>query len=491
MRAWRTLALASLLLLPALEALARLGGGESYGGGSRGGGGHGGGGGGGDGGFLVDLLLWLLIRNPKVGLPVLAIVVVVVLVRHGMRSKYRAGSVVAGSDRAVTSRRTDLFGPLRARDPSFSEPLFLDLVQLVYVRAAEARTAGAFDHLRTYLSSRVVERFTADGRCEVRNVLIGSSRVAAVSVGARHARITVDFETNLTEVRDGRPTQLLSRERWVFQRDADTLSPGPDQMQALRCPSCGAAAETRPDGTCVHCSTPVADARLQWQVADVQVLERRPVRALELTPGGGEEVGTELPTVLDPDLPAASRALLARRPDFTWEGFTSWVRQVFGKMQSAWADQAEERLRPYETDHLFQSHRFWIEQYRRSGLRNHLEDIEVERIVPVKVSMDAYYEAVTVRVQAKMRDFTLDKAGNVVSGTRRFKRRFSEYWTFVRASGAAKTKDPLDAEHCPSCGAALDRVSEGGVCGYCETKITAGEHSWVLSAIAQDEAYEG
>ena len=96
---------------------------------------------------------------------------------------------------------------------------------------------------------------------------------------------------------------------------------------------------------------------------------------------------------------------------------------------------------------------------------------------------------VTVRLFAKMIDYTADQGGKVVGGHAKKARIFSEYWTFVRAVGhKAEVKS---AEVCPNCGAPLDRVDLGGICGYCDTRITGGEHSWVLSTITQDEVYAG
>ena len=43
----------------------------------------------------------------------------------------------------------------------------------------------------------------------------------------------------------------------------------------------------------------------------------------------------------------------------------------------------------------------------------------------------------------------------------------------------------------PCCGAPLDNVSQTGVCGYCDTKITTGDFDWVLSRIDQCEVYSG
>src|SRR5438046_7606426 len=70
----------------AVEAFARVGGGQSYGGG-----GHGGGGGGGGIGALVYLLirflLWLTIEHPVIGIPVDIIVVILIILWFARSAK--------------------------------------------------------------------------------------------------------------------------------------------------------------------------------------------------------------------------------------------------------------------------------------------------------------------------------------------------------------------------------------------------------------------
>ena len=66
--------------------------------------------------------------------------------------------------------------------------------------------------------------------------------------------------------------------------------------------------------------------------------------------------------------------LLARRPDLDLGAFKDRVSAIFHKLQEAWSEQRWELARPYETDALFQVHRFWMERYRRHGLVNRLED---------------------------------------------------------------------------------------------------------------------
>ena len=169
--------------------------------------------------------------------------------------------------------------------------------------------------------------------------------------------------------------------------------------------------------------------------------------------------------------------------------FQQTVTTAFMAMQEAWSALKWEKARPYQTDRLYQSNRFWIENYRRSGYRNHLADIHIDRIQPVKITLDAYYEAITVRIYARMLDWTTDADGKLIGGSDKQPKIFSEYWTFVRS--ATQASEGWDGSSCPSCGAPLDKISASGVCGYCDTKISSGQFSWVVSAITQDESYAG
>ncbi len=46
----------------------------------------------------------------------------------------------------------------------------------------------------------------------------------------------------------------------------------------------------------------------------------------------------------------------------------------------------------------------------------------------------------TVRIFAKMLDYTEDAEGKVVEGSKKKKRKFSEYWTFIRRIGSKERK---------------------------------------------------
>lgn len=472
-------------------AWARAGGGHSFGGG--GGGGFSGGGGGFSGGGFSSggggsfrgggngdgLLYFLLLEHPFIGL--LVIIGFVVYVKMNSERQVQGGRVHRTAPRTPP---TMSFALLRKSDPGFSRTLFMDLARLVFTRAHEERGRNNWDALRPFVSPAAIKELEAVGG-DVRDVIIGSAQIEGQEVARNLTRLTVAFTANVTEG----GTHRYVEEQWRFVRAAGATSLGPDKMRTLACPNCASPIETRTDGSCRNCDTVITDARLQWQVEGVRRRAAKVVERIEVNLGGsGMEVGTDLPTAIDANLAAEQRKLTARHPDFHWVAFREKVSAIFLKIQDAWTTGRWELARPYETDFLFQQHRYWIERYKREGLTNHLTDIRVSDVVPARIDLDPYCEAVTVRIFASMKDSTVDRNGKLVGGDPRNPRSFSEYWTFVRSVNAHRG---AGEEGCPSCGAPLDRVSEAGVCGYCDAKVTGGDFDWVLTSIDQDEVYRG
>jgi len=495
-------AVMALMLLAGDEAWARVGGGHSY---SSGGGSSSSSSGSSSSGgeaAIARLLIWLCLEHPIIGIPVTVVVVggfLYIKMKDNSRgsSKKQPQRTHSGGNRVERPhpvqqqrrRRSETsLDALTERDPNFSEPLFLDLVHLIFIRAHEARSTGAFGPLAPFLSEQAAASLKTGGET-VSEVVVGACAVTSLRITGDVARFVVSYEANYTESLKGSPARLFTKEQWTFQRAASAHSPGPDRMQALRCPSCGNAVETRPDGTCVYCDSVITDGQLQWQAVAISVTDRRAVRPPHLQLGGGPEPGLERPTLQAPDLQANLRAIRARHPDFEMSQFRETAAQAFMAMQEAWSELDWERARPYQTDRLYQSNRFWIEAYKRSGYQNHLADIKIDRMQPARITLDAWYESITVRIYARMKDWTTDDRGKVIGGSDKQAKIFSEYWTFVRS--ATQSKESWDGKGCPSCGAALDRLSETGVCGYCDSKITTGQFTWVLSAITQDESYTG
>lgn len=472
-------------------AWARVGGGQSYGGGG------GSSSGGGDGaGFLLYLLIRLVFEVPVIGVPVLIAVVIGFLVMNANSARQLKGNLSSQEARqwsetvTPTRRAGQDLAELRRGDANFSTPLFLDFVTLLYTRVQTERT-GDLASLAGYVASEVRQSLVQQTRSaaiqEVRDVVVGSARITGLTLGPVQS-LKVDLETNFVEVGASGACPVYSVECWTLVRRAGVLSKGPQDITRLACPSCGSPAEFRADGSCPYCGQRAGNGAFAWVLQGIQVRSRVPRPRLDL-PQGGEEIGTEDPTRMQPGFEMRRKEFTVRHPDFSWPDFERRVRHVFLSLQQSWSQGRWELARPFETDHLFSTHRYWLEAYARQGLVNRIEDVEIVKVLPVRIETDAWFDAMTVRIWASARDWTEEVgSGRLVAGSRDRERRFSEYWTFLRRSSFQR-QGSGDPAACPSCGAPLE-IGMSGVCPYCDTKVTTGEFDWVLSQIEQDEAYE-
>jgi ribosomal protein L37AE/L43A len=502
----RRLFLLLLVLLVAASAVARVGGGDSYGGssssssssgsssgssssgsyggsssdsygGSSSGGDSRGGGGGGGGGALIFV-----------------VIATISFTIYSFRREELDSVVRIATDRAAIERTEPAPQPvklsaLRRFDPNFSEITFSDFCYSLYARAHEARGRRGLDQYAPYLSAaaqrELLSRNVADLR-EVKGIIIGSFRVARMR-GLYRAVITVEvlFESNYTEVVGAKEKAWYVREQWTLERLRDILSPPPEKAKADHCPRCGAALRTRTDGSCELCGAKIESGAFQWFVQSIALMERRE-RGPVLT-GGGVEVGTERPTVYQRHLADALAKYREAHPDFDKDRFLERVREIAIELQNAWTARDWERVRPLESEGLFQMHRYWIDAYLRQKLRNVVDDLVIDRIEIVKVDSDAFYESITVRIFASGRDSTVNEEGRVVGGSKEATRIWSEYWTFIRTRGAEAGTGKMT---CPNCGATV-LAGATGICQYCNGKLTAGSFDWILSRIEQDESYAG
>jgi len=476
-------------LLVAADVWARVGGGESYSGGSSSGGSSSGGSSGDGGGglelvyYLVRFLFWLTINHPLIGIPVDIVVIVIGVRWFRSRGNMKGLSVSSVGQAAAPAVRLET---LRRFDPNFSEITFSDFCYSLYARAHDARGRGKLDQYAPYLSASAREtlrRVGPQGLREVRGVVIGSFRILSVGgLDTDTLNVTIAVESNYTEVTDAGPQSWYVDERWVLERRRDILSPPPEKAKADHCPRCGAALSTRTDGSCDYCGVKIENGSFQWYVRAITQVKRE-TRGPLLTSNVPEQ-GTSRPTVWQPHILEHRRALEAAHGGFDWDAFRRRVQQVAVELQDAWTARDWERVRPLETDGLFQMHRYWIDAYRKQKLTNIVADFRVTEIEIAKVTTDAFYEAITVRIHAQGRDHTLDESGKVVAGSKTQLRTWTEYWTFIRSrAGHGETK-----VSCPNCGAKL-AAGATGVCEFCGGKLTRGSFDWVLSRIEQDESY--
>ncbi len=486
--------------------LFRPGGGQSYSGSrSSGGGGgsyhssgggsyHSSSGGGGDGGAFFFVLLQLVFRYPAIGIPLIVIVVIVIVVRAKMNSN-ATGTGWASQDLSSVAfeppeedvpattgvpRRT--LDQIRETDPDFSIVLFEDFLYTLYAEMMRARGQQGAMALAAYLSPSVQQVLVAKSMQSVSGIVIGAMRVSSLDRTQSTWRVTLDFETNLTEANQ----RLYVVDRVTVERNLSAKSRPPARSRTLDCPSCGAPLHNLRGDSCTYCKQQVGMGRFDWSVVYFERLQtenRGPLLTSDV-----EETGTDAPTIVDPLSQQELANLRQRDPSFDWNAFQQRVGLAFNEMQIGWSNRDLSKVRPYVSDNLFQTQAYWIDLYVQARARNITEGAQIGRIDLANVICDKYFDAITIRLFATSSDYTIGDDGKLLSGNKSKQRAYSEYWTWIR--GAGKQGPTKTTPNCPSCGAPL-QINQAGSCQYCNVKVTTGEFDWVLSRIEQDDSYTG
>lgn len=489
---------------------ARPGGGHSFSGGGSSGGSSSGGGSsdGGEGiGILIEILFRLFLMLPfeaQIAVIILIIIGTIIyqLKKQGGNKKtstYTRSSGTSSSVGASYQGKSIKIEKLQEEDEHFSETIFLDFAHSMFHKyytyqgqAAKMQTLNPFlsDAVKTIAKSTALYK---QGRSEV---VIGNLYIQDIKTTDKYTKLIVDFHANYTTESNAQLHRHIVVERWVFARKKGLETPFSEKMSALACPNCGAPNDFNDAGICGHCNTLVEAGEMNWMIENIRIQNHQHV-PLKSIGSYAPEVGTQNQTLVDAKLYTYEQQFvhqhkLANFDDY-WINFkNNIVSPTFMAMYQAWATRDDwHKVRHLLTDRLYESNDFWIKLYKEAGLYNRLEQIDLQEVVLSKVSLDKYYEAFTVRVFAACIDYTEKENGTLIGGNKKRPRKFSEYWTFVRRTGVEKPESEFDVAKCASCGAPADKMSDTAVCGYCGVKTNLGEHSWVLSNIAQDEVYRG
>ena len=471
--------------MSALEAL-RPGGGESF----SGGGGHGGGGGGGGAGMIFELIFWvfrLIFFYPAIGVPLLLIVIGYFLwsaYKNHQNKDWDSGPPVE------LKRAVPVTG-LRRLDPDFSQPVFEDFAFRLFSTAQRVRaTVAGLETVAPYVAeaARTELGQRAPIGEPVEQVIVGALRTVRLDVPAEaqgRVQIAVEYEANVAT----KAHTYYSVETWLFGRDAARKSKPPSTSRTFPCPNCGAPWQSAATGTqvCANCGQVVDNGRFDWVVEAVSVAsidERAPSLTTET-----QERGTDLDTYKSSDRDAQWDGLVAADPELTEAAFEKRLSMIYDRLNKGWSANDLSAIRGFVSDGLFDYLQYWVDAYKREGLRNQLTDMRITKVDYAKVSRDKYYDAITIRIWGTGKDFVVkSETGKVVRGSKLSEREYSEYWTLIRSAG--KRGAPHAEPTCGNCGAPL-HVNQSGECEHCGAHVTAGEFDWVLSKIEQDDTYRG
>lgn len=486
----------------ATELEARFGGGGGY---SGGGGGSSGGSGGGEGIgaiiYLVLRLFFLLWNSGPVG-KIFAILLLVGVIAGGVwwtKHKKKQRNAMDKQGRILRSRRSQKrqsagVNQILQSDPNFSRVLFLDFARLVYVKFHESRGGLGRRNdtefaVAPFLSPEI-RKGVKDSNVEVSEVIVGAIEIKNVQTLPDLVRVMVNIKANVVEAPKGqKPQRYFIEQTLTFARPKTGTTQAPEKVLSLGCPNCGSPEEPELNGRCPSCGSLTGGGQMDWQVKRIATTRRETVGP-PVGASGGVEVGTGDPTIFAPDLAAQKRSLSMRDPNFSWASLTRRAKHMFLELQQAWTDLDGKRIRPFLTDTLFDTVRYWLERYKETGVREVIDDVKIQRVEVAKIEHDAWFDAITLRIFASMKEHKLGKDGQQISGSKTKPRSFSEYWTLIRRSDASHDA-PGEPNSCPNCGAPLDKVNMAGVCEYCNGKIVTGNFDWALAIITQDEDYNG
>ncbi len=439
--------------------------------------------------FLTSLIVFVYLGNRKTGEPI--------KVSYGPTSENLAQQALSLQG-AVEN--------LKQSDPNFSKVLFLEFADSLYYKYHTFLGTPQFKDLGPFLAENVRANAQREHRrrqnlnLRVTEAVISNLWITSIRELPTETQMIVELQANYTTSHDHQGQITHNRheveERWLFVRNRTVISPEPDKLRHISCPSCGAPSQFTDAGSCEFCGTQIKAGEMQWAVTNIAVMRQKSlVITTQVT--YAQETGTNLPTIKHPQLSAQIGKFSQQHQITDWKVFMSNFRErivnaYFMAIYEAWSRNTWSKVRHLIADRLYESSLFWIENYKRQGLFNKLDKIEIKNVELASIELDKYYDAFTVRISAACLDYTVNRENKVVGGSDKHLRHFSEYWTFIRRAGLEKPADEgADLTHCPNCGAATDKMGQAADCGYCSAKISTGDFSWVLTAIVQDEAYRG
>ena len=183
-------------------------------------------------------------------------------------------------------------------------------------------------------------------------------------------------------------------------------------------------------------------------------------------------------------------------PNFDAEAFTSWVKEVYLKLQVAWTEKNWNSVRALESTSLYSQHSTQLEDHIRAKTTNVLEKVCIENVrIKEFIENPDGNDTLVVILSSILRDYVIDdETRRVIEGDPK-KDLFTVYQlNFIRQHGSqtqAVNPDQVVSDHCPNCGAPL-KISAVSECDYCGANLSRSPNQWVLDTydvVDEDELY--
>lgn len=174
--------------------------------------------------------------------------------------------------------------------------------------------------------------------------------------------------------------------------------------------------------------------------------------------------------------------LKARDPDFSEDLFITRINNMFIQLQEAWQAKDWKKVRPFESDELFNQHARQLQELIDSRTTNVVDDIGILRTQISDYHDNGATESLDVYMRVRYKDYIIDdNTGKVVEGDPN-REYFMEYELVMsRKKGVAtRLAQNTVVSTCPNCGANVS-INASGECEYCNSVVSNGDFDWVLT----------
>lgn len=463
----------------ATTAFARIGGGESFDSGNS----DSDSGGGGDASAIIEILLWLIIRHPKVGIPVTIIVVVGFVIWK--RSQDGDTSTRKAIDKAETERRTHVsaaavegwVAALKAKDPQFDLMKFFDRTKRQFLELQDAWFKRNLEPVRKYLSDATFQRLVTQLKLMqllgVRDAIADPQVLDLQIIGLEqnesydsvHIRVTAQLcdsespanasdEEALAAARKKKPEQFI--EVWTFLRKPGAVTKVEGDVSQGKCPNCGAPFEGGAANTCEFCGAIVNSGNYDWVLA-------------EITQGSQFQ-----PHPMTPDGLVKARQ---SDPTLTTEALEDRASLVFWKWVESQSLGDPSRLAKVATAGFQEEVKGGIEHLAKQGKQKFFVECAVGGVNAQQLTQADGKDIAAVEIKWSA------KIGIGPKGTKppALPSQPQRYVMLLERSIGAKSSadNGMSTNRCPQCAAPLTDNGQPS-CEFCGTLLSSGEKDWVM-----------
>lgn len=468
-----------LFALIALPALARIGGGEHYDSGNSSSGG-----GGGDGGAIVELLVWLIIRHPAVGIPLTILVVVGYLVWKRMNDG--DSSTRKAIDRAEAARRTAVSSQavegwvqaLKAKDPDFDLMKLFDRVRRQFIELQDAWFRRNLEPVRKYLSDATFQRLVVQlklmEKLGVRDAIADPQVLDLQIIGLEqnasfdtvHVRVTAQLrdddcpasftdEQALEKARK-RPFDRFT-EVWSFVRKPDAKTKVEGDLSQGKCPNCGAPFEGGAANTCEFCGAIVNSGNYDWVLAEI-------TQGSAFEPNAAAPAGFETARQSDPQL--TTEALEDRASLLFWKWVDAQVQGDASRLAKVASPGFQAELKGS------------LDALEAQGRQKFFVECAVGAVNTHQFTRADGKDVAAVEIRWSAKIGIGPKNGKPPASLPSQPQRF--VMLLERAHGAHSSADNgMSTNRCPNCGAPLTDNGQPS-CEFCGQLLSSGEKDWVV-----------